>query len=269
MIPCINQATVLTTNTKRFLELSRAHNFAHVELDIGKVEEWIAKDGRAALKSCLIENTLTVVSLNAIENYPIATEDEMKKSLRRCEEVIELSNSLNCNIVVVNPNEASTQDLGNLQMRFDEFMVETAKIAEAYDVHVGFEYVSYDDRIVNSLTQSLNGVTRWNCGVGLVLDVFHMYRSGEMVAEIPVNDRRLLWVFHVNDAPEIPIPIVRDSDRVMPLEGVIKLREYITQLHTVEFDGPISVELFNKKYWEMDPDQTIEKARISLMNLEV
>jgi 2-keto-myo-inositol isomerase len=269
MIPCINQATVLTTNTKKFLELSRSHNFTHVELDIGKVEEYIAKDGKAALKNSLVDNKITLVSLNAIENYPILTEDEMKKSLRRCREIIELSNSLNCKMVVVNPNEVAATERVLMQRKFDEFMIETAKIAEAYDVQVGFEYVSYDNRIINSLAQSLSGLTKWNCGVGLVLDVFHMYRSGEMVAEIPVKDRRLLWVVHVNDAPEIPIPGVRDSDRAMPLEGVINLRECITQLHTMEFDGPVSVELFNKKYWEMDPDQAIEKARISLMKLGV
>jgi sugar phosphate isomerase/epimerase len=76
----------------------------------------------------------------------------MSKSLRRCE-VIELSNSLNCNIVVLNPNEVSAVDQVSLQIRFDEFMIETAKVAEAYDVHVGFEYVSWDNTIINSLAQ--------------------------------------------------------------------------------------------------------------------
>ena len=38
MIPCINQTTVLTANTKRFLELSKAHNFEHV---IGEINDWM------------------------------------------------------------------------------------------------------------------------------------------------------------------------------------------------------------------------------------
>ena len=90
MIPCINQATVLTTDTRRFLEESKSHNFTHVELDITKVEQSIAKDGKAPLQKCLNNNAIKVVSLNAIENYPILTKDEMVKSLLRCTEIIEL-----------------------------------------------------------------------------------------------------------------------------------------------------------------------------------
>ena len=268
MIPCINQATVLTTDTKKFLERAKSHNFTHVELDISKVEECIAKDGEAALKNSLIDNATIVVSLNAIENYPILTEDEMAKSLHRCTEIIELSNSLNCDIVVVNPNEVATDRVA-AKIRFDEFMIQTAEIAQDHDVRVGFEYVSYDNRIINSLAQSIDGLPKWDRGIGLVLDVFHMYRSGETIGEIPSKVWPLLWAFHVNDAPNIPIPDVRDSDRVMPLEGVINLHEYLSQLHATKFDGPVSVELFNRKYWDMEPDRVIEKARIGLKDFKI
>lgn len=268
MIPCVNEATLLTTDIKTFIDEARSHNFTHVELDIGKVEESIAKDGRAALKKSLMDNAITVVSLNAIENYPIFTKSEMISSLGRCTEVIELSNSLNCDTVVVNPNEVAA-DQDTMKKRFDEFMIQTARIAEDHDVRVGFEYVSYDNRVINSLRQSFEGLVKWNGGIGLVLDVFHMYRSGERVIEILPKDWRKLWIFHINDAPSIPIPQVRDSDRVMPLEGIINLREYISQLHAMNFDGPVSVELFNKKYWEMKPDHVFEKARNSLRELGI
>jgi len=267
MRACINQATLLTTETKKFLHEAKSL-FTHVELDISKVEETIARDGRAALKRSLIDNGLTVVSLNAIENYPIFTESEMIKSLRRCTEVIELSNSLDCETVVVNPNELGVSS-DTIRERFDEFMIQTAKVAEDHNVRVGFEYVSYDDRVVNSLKQSFNGLTKWDGDIGLVLDVFHMYRSGEKISDIPPKDRRKLWIFHINDAPNIPIPQVRDSDRVMPFEGIIDLREYISQLRAMSFDGPVSVELFSKRYWEMSPDRVVEKARNSLKELGI
>ena len=268
MIPCINQATVLTTDTRRFLEEAKSHNFTHVELDITKVEQSIAKDGKAPLQKCLNNNAIKVLSLNAIENYPILTKDEMAKSLLRCTEIIELSNSLNCDTVVVNPNEI-TADQDFMKSRFDEFVIQTAKIAEDHNVRVGFEYVSYDDRVINSLSSSLEGLSRWTSGIGLVLDVFHMYRSGEKISEIPSKDWKKLWIFHVNDAPSIPIPRVRDSDRVMPLEGVVNLREYVNQLREMNFNGPVSVELFNEKYWDMQPDNVIGKAKTSLKELGI
>jgi len=268
MIPCINQATVLTTDTIKFLEAAKSNNFTHVELDIGKVEETITKDSKTALRRYLTDNAIKIVSLNAIENYPILTEGEMTKSLRRCNEVIELSHSLDCDTVVVNPNQVAA-DQSAMRARFDEFMTQTATIADDHNVRVGFEYVSYDDRVVNSLSQSCDKLAKWDRGIGLVLDVFHMYRSGEKIDQIPLTGRGKLWIFHINDAPDIPIPQVRDSDRVMPFEGIIDLRECVSQLHAIDFDGPVSVELFNKRYWEMNPAQVVEKAKNSLKELGI
>jgi 2-keto-myo-inositol isomerase len=259
----------LTTDTLGFANAAQKHGFTHVELDIGKVEECIAKHGRAALKKHLVESGITVVSLNAIENYPILGHDEMIRSLRRCEEIIQLSSSLNCKIVVVNPNEVTATERVNMEKRFDEFMIKAAEISVTHDVLLGFEYVSYENRIINSLAQSLAALHRWESGIGLVLDVFHMYRSGETIKAIPTKDSHLLWAIHINDAPNTSILDLRDSDRVMPLEGVMNLREYVRELQALNFNGPVSVELFNKKYWDMDCDSVIAKARISLKELGV
>jgi 2-keto-myo-inositol isomerase len=270
VIPCINQATILTTDTAKFLQVAKKHGFTHVELDISKVEEFTNKNGPAALTKILRGNKITVVSLNAIENCPILSEAEMSKSLRRSEQLIELSRSLDCGILVVNPNETAERERAITRSRFGDFLLATAKIAESHDVRLGFEYVSYDNRIINSLAQSLDCLHDWGSRtVGLVLDVFHMYRSREMINAIPQKDRILLWAFHVNDAPNIPISKLQDSDRVMPLEGVINLHEYIRELQAIDFDGPVSVELFNKQYWQMDPDIVMAKASNSLKELGV
>jgi hypothetical protein len=53
VIPCINQATLLTIDTTNFLRLAKEHGFTHVELDIGKVEEFTNKNGSAALAKIL------------------------------------------------------------------------------------------------------------------------------------------------------------------------------------------------------------------------
>jgi 2-keto-myo-inositol isomerase len=96
-----------------------------------------------------------------------------------------------------------------------------------------------------------------------------MYRSGEKVNVIPSNDSRLLWAFHINDAPAVQVSILRDSDRLMPLGGVMNVREFLQVLQAMKFTGPISVELFNRAYWEMDPDSVLAKAKTSLDELGV
>ena len=269
MFPCINQATVMPADTIRFLELARKHSFATVELDIAKVEECIRRVGLDSLLEKIHESNLRIVSLNAIENYPIMTQEEMKGSLQRCEEIIHLARSLNCDIVVVNPNEVKSPEQSKMATRFDELMNQTGKMAKDHHVRLGFEYVSYDERVIHSLAESLSGIHRWNHGIGLVLDAFHMYRSGEKVSDIPSDDAQLLWAFHINDAPASQISVLRDTSRLMPLEGVMNVREFVRDLQALNFDGPISVELFNEKYWEMDADSVLAKAKSSLDALGV
>jgi len=269
MFPCINQATVMTTDTLKFLQTARKYSFSHVEFDIAKVEECIAKNGASPLKQALKENGISVVSLNAIENYPILSNDDLDKSTERCARVFALCNLLECEIVVVNPSDAEPTQRPLMLERFNRFMNEIIKIADKYNVRLGFEYVSYDSRVINSLAQSIEYVDKFGDDIGLVLDIFHMYRSRESVALLPSRLMSRLYAFHVNDAPAKVIIDVRDSDRIFPMEGVIDSRTSIAMLRDRKFAGPVSVELFNEKYWSMDADAVISKAKASLEALGV
>jgi 2-keto-myo-inositol isomerase len=240
-----------------------------VEFDIAKVEECIKKNGTGPLKQILKENGAKVVSLNAIENYPMLSNEDLEGSVQKCKRIFELCNLLECEIAVVNPSDAEPAERSIMLERFDRFMDAIIKMAEKYNVRLGFEYVSYDSRIINSLAKSIEYVGKWGNGVGLVLDIFHMYRSGESIESLPSRLMDSLYVFHVNDAPAKKIADLRDSDRLFPLEGVIDSRTSIAMLRDRKFIGPVSVELFNEKYWSMDTDLVIAKAKTSLETLGV
>jgi 2-keto-myo-inositol isomerase len=269
MIPCVNQATVLTSETPRFLEAARKSSFTHVELDIQKIEEQIQKNGLPSLKRNLADNRIEIVSLNAIENLPISTQDEMEKSVATCDGIIDMARKLDCNIVVVNPSESSGEESSWLTSKFETFLMKIAEVARRHNVRLGFEYVSYGNRVVNRLDKTVQRLGQWDQGIGLVLDAFHMYRSQERVSAIPESLMGLLWIFHVNDAPNIPIEVVRDTDRVFPFEGVTHPEDFVEELKRRGFNGPVSIELFNKSYWRMDTEYVVAKAKESLDRLGV
>ena len=231
-----------------------------MELDIGKVEEAVKKYGLLKLKETVKEHEMKIVSLNAIENYPILTEEDMKKSLARCERIFELSRDLECEIVVVNPNEFETGEKARMQKAFDLFIKRTAEIAAGFSVRLGYEFVSYENRIVNTLEESMKGLSRWDPSIGLVLDIFHLYRTGEGITQIPNQLMSRLWIFHVNDAPNKPVPDLRDSDRVFPGEGVVDIDGALEVLAAKGFAGPVSLELFNASYWQKPPTVVLRKS---------
>jgi 2-keto-myo-inositol isomerase len=249
MIPCINQATVMKVDTIQFIEAAGKHSFSHIELDIDRLEASIKKEGLPKLKMTLRNNGIKVVSLNAIDNYPIASESEISSSLGRSEEVLKLCSDVEAEILVVNPaNFRSPSEEKLMERNFDAFIGQVSKLSEKYGVKIGYEYVSYSDKVVNTLSKSLEGLERWGGGIYLVLDVFHMYRSNETIEDLPENQIGRLVAFHVNDAPKIEIEKLVDTDRVLPLDGVIGVQGYVNELKRRGYAGPVSVELFNHVY---------------------
>jgi 2-keto-myo-inositol isomerase len=268
MIRCINQATVMKADTLRFIQSAGNHGFSLIELDIDRLVEAINKDGISKVRAGLRDAGVQVVSLNAIDNYPILGESEMTASLARAEQVVALGNKVDSDILVVNPaNFRTATEKKKIEEHFDAFIDQVAAYAEKNGVRIGYEYVSYDDKVVNTLEKTIEALGRWNDSIELVLDVFHMYRSGETILDLPPKFKQKLLAFHVSDAPSIQIGNLVDTDRVFPLDGVIGVQDYIRDLRSLDYEGPISVELFNHKFWDADLDEVLRLARDSLDRL--
>jgi 2-keto-myo-inositol isomerase len=103
----------------------------------------------------------------------------------------------------------------------------------------------------------------------LLLDIFHIYKSGVDFAGLRVLNGRSLHVFHVNDYPaNPPREKATDADRVYPGDGVGPLGSIFRDLRDNGFRGALSLELFNKQYWKGEPLQVaktgLEKTRATV-----
>lgn len=96
----------------------------------------------------------------------------------------------------------------------------------------------------------------------LLLDAFHMYRGGSSVESLRLLNGAAMHAFHLNDYPaEPPREQINDSYRVYPGDGVAPLDQLLRTLYQTGFRGMLSLELFNRQYWEQDP---LEVARTGL-----
>jgi len=87
----------------------------------------------------------------------------------------------------------------------------------------------------------------------LVIDSFHFYAGGSTLDMIHSLDQKLLAVFHINDAEDLPREDLNDSHRLLPGLGILPLRAIIGAFARIGYDGVASVEIFRPEYWEMDP----------------
>ena len=95
-----------------------------------------------------------------------------------------------------------------------------------------------------------------------LLDAFHLYKGGNDFAGLRMLNGGTMHVFHINDYPaDPPREKVTDAHRVYPGDGSAPLSLILKTLHSTGFRGFLSLELFNRDYWQQDP---LEVARTGL-----
>ena len=103
--------------------------------------------------------------------------------------------------------------------------------------------------------------------VGLLVDSFHVYSAGDAMDSIKSIPRERIVLVHLNDAPGGPIAQLRDGARLLPGEGVIDLKLFLTNLREVGYAGPVSVEVFSDELKKMPPAESAELAGVATIKV--
>lgn len=96
----------------------------------------------------------------------------------------------------------------------------------------------------------------------MLLDFYHVYRGGNDWDTVDVLNGGRLPVIHMNDYPSAPArEELTDGHRLLPGEGVCPFDEVLPRLYKAGFRGGLSVELFNKEYWDsMDAETMLKQS---------
>ena len=87
----------------------------------------------------------------------------------------------------------------------------------------------------------------------LLPDVYHIYKGGSSFDGLRLIEGRRIQVFHINDYPaDPPRETIADQDRVYPGDGVAPIGQILRDLSANGFDGALSLELFNRNYWQQN-----------------
>ena len=92
--------------------------------------------------------------------------------------------------------------------------------------------------------------------VGIVLDSWHWWTSGDTAADIRAVSSRDIVAVDLNDAPAgIPLEDQKDNQRELPgATGVIPVADFVAALGDIGYDGPARAEPFNAALNALDDD---------------
>ena len=100
----------------------------------------------------------------------------------------------------------------------------------------------------------------------ILLDIYHLYKGGSEFHGLKFLSGSFLGVVHCNDYPATPPrAAITDPARVYPGDGVAPLKDILSDLRSIGYRGFLSLELFNRDYWSLDP---LQVARIGLEKMK-
>ena len=112
---------------------------------------------------------------------------------------------------------------------------------------------------VNTLEQALDMCDTLGEGVGVAVDVYHVWWDPKLQAQIARAGKRILG-YHVCDW----LPNTRDlfNDRGMMGDGVIDLPRIKNWVEAAGYAGFQEVEIFSElDWWKRDPDEVLETCK--------
>jgi len=99
--------------------------------------------------------------------------------------------------------------------------------------------------------------------VGILFDTYHLWDDPDVLPWIAANADRIVGV-HVADWPS------RDrGDRVLPGEGICRVRELVAALAAAGWDGALDVEIFStpERFWGLPVDEAARQAHAAAVAL--
>lgn len=265
----LNGATTMRASLVEDIEAASAAGFEYLEIWAAKLRQFLKKGTTAELKSLLKARGVKPYSINSIEHITFRDAEKQLALLDECEELCRIAAEIDCPYIIVVPSP-----LPDGQGR-DEVIAESVRvltqlslIAAHYRVALAFEFLGQANCSVQTLAladEIVKEVAREN--VGLVIDSFHFYAGGSTIESINALDPARLFIFHINDAEDLPREQLEDRHRLLPGLGILPLKEIVAALERINYNRTASVEIFRPEYWERDPTQLAIDVRAATMRV--
>ncbi len=259
----LNGATTMHADLPTDIQAAGKAGYDLMEIWASKLRKWLGSHSVTELRELLTENNIEPYSINSIEHITFRTEADYESIKAECGELAAVAGALMCPYVVVVPGKlpegADEQQIIDESVRV---LNELADISEPYGVSLAFEFLGQTDCSVQTLDLAKKIVDQVDRkSVGLVIDTFHFYAGNSTYEAIDELDPSKLFIFHINDAENLPKESLTDAHRLYPGTGILPIREIKAHFDKIGYDKMVSIEIFRPEYWEQDPFDVAAKAK--------
>lgn len=195
-------------------------------------------------------------------------EATFESNMRRAEAKFAVMNRLGAKMMLLCSNVATATNPD--PARAAEQLGALADAASRHGIRIAYEALAWG-KYVSDYRDAWSIVERADrANLGLCLDSFHILSRGHDLRGIEEIDPYKLFFLQLADAPRKDMDLLSWSrhHRLFPGEGSFDLTRFLTHVVRAGYDGPVSLEVFNDTFRQVDVGGTAVHARRSLRWLE-
>lgn len=261
-----NEATALKCQGQSLmadLEACEKNGFDYIEIRTDCLKAYLEEHSLDELKSWFDTHNLKPWAYNTLEFFNMRDEAGEKEIDEHVDFVIEVCNAIGMKTMIIVP----TFDVGFVHM--DEIHEEAVKrIRELADkvkphgIRVSLEFCGVPTCTINQFGTAYKVVeAAKRDNVGITLDTFHFYAMGSKLEDLEQADPKRIFIYHVNDAENLPIGNMFDEHRLWPGEGAVPHEKISAVLNKIGFDGVATIEEFRPEYYEMSHEDNLRTSK--------
>lgn len=262
---CLNTSTIRGQNPGilKYIEIASKAGYDGIELWIEDIKAYVKENSAAKLKQHLQDHKIKAENAIGFAPWMAADEAKSKAGFLQMEEEMKLLAEIGCSRVAA-PAIGNTApfDLMAAGEKYKQLIELGRRTGVRPQLEFWGAFVPF-----HHLGQTMMVAAVANDPDARILaDVYHLFRGGSGFGGLKLLNGNAIEIFHMNDYVDtIPREQQEDKDRVYPGDGAAPLKEILTDLKNMGGEKVLSLELFNRTYWEQDP---FEVAKTGLAKMK-
>jgi sugar phosphate isomerase/epimerase len=252
---CLNTSTIdgQKLSIVEKVEIAAKAGYQAIEPWIRELDQHVKDGGNLKdLGKRIHDSGLTVPSAIGFAEWIVDDEQRRKKGMEEARRNMDMVHQIGGNRLAAPPAGATSQadlNLFKAAQRYRELLELGDKMGVVPQVELwGFSKAL--SRLGETVFVALESGHPQAC---ILLDIYHLYKGGSNFQGLRFLSGSAMHVLHCNDYPaDPPRTAITDAQRVYPGDGVGPLKDIMRDLRAIGYRGFLSLELFNRDYWNQD-----------------
>lgn len=268
---CFNTSTIRGQGLKLIDEVKLAGQAGYdaIEPWIRELDQHVKEGGSLAdLRKQIEDAGLTVESAIGFAEWIVDDDDKRAKGMDEAKRNLDMLKQIGGKRLAAPPVGATKQTDLNLTKAAQRYRA-LCELGQQFEIAPQVEVWGFSTSLGRLSESTFVALESRHPKACLLPDIYHLHRGGSGFETLKLLSGLAIQVFHVNDYPAEPEAAqLTDAHRVYPGDGVAPLNQIFRDLRDIGFRGYLSLELFNRDYWQQDAAQVaktgLEKMRTAV-----